>query len=52
MIKFLCESVGEKYYNALTVSGHYFFNSWFTDFLTGKTGRSVEKKIKILKIII
>ena len=24
--------------------GHYFFISWFTDFLAGKTGRSVGKK--------
>ena len=24
--------------------GHYFFISWFTDFLAGKTGRSEKKK--------
>ena len=24
--------------------GHYFFISWFTDFLAGKTGRSFGKK--------
>ena len=26
--------------------GHYFFISWFTDFLAGKTGRSEKKKKK------
>ena len=28
----------------LSALGHYFFISWFTDFLAGKTGRSEKKK--------
>ena len=30
----------------VSIYGHYFFISWFTDFSAGKTGRSVGKKKK------
>ena len=35
------------YYKYAAPLGHYFFISWFTDFLAGKTGRSVGEKKKI-----
>ena len=35
--------------NPVANLGHYFFISWFTDFLAGKTGRSVGKKKKVVE---